>query len=157
MRAHGSGSHTLGHRLQVHAHTADVNVIAWNRLVSYLVVSGSDDGSFRSGRASASVPPREPSCFVRALAWQLLQCAPTTAVQHGRVLTGVLGVSNRIWDLRNLKDSTPIAHFKWHKDAVTSVEWHPTEGSMLAVGAADSQVRRSPLRRAQTRVPKSSD
>ena len=46
----------------------------------------------------------------------------------------------RIWDLRNLKDSTPIAHFKWHKDAVTSVEWHPTEGSMLAVGAADSQV-----------------
>jgi len=33
--------------LAVKAHETDVNVIAWNRLVSYLVVSGSDDGSFK--------------------------------------------------------------------------------------------------------------
>ena len=29
------------------AHDTDVNVIAWNRLVEYLIVSGSDDGSFK--------------------------------------------------------------------------------------------------------------
>jgi len=33
--------------LTVEAHETDVNVIAWNRLVNYLVVSGSDDGSFK--------------------------------------------------------------------------------------------------------------
>jgi len=33
--------------LSVKAHDADVNVISWNHLVNYLVVSGSDDGSFK--------------------------------------------------------------------------------------------------------------
>eukprot|EP00744_Colponema_vietnamica_P008981 GILI01012790.1.p1 GENE.GILI01012790.1~~GILI01012790.1.p1 ORF type:complete len:507 (-),score=175.73 GILI01012790.1:234-1754(-) len=33
--------------LQVHAHSADVNVLSWNKIVCYLLVSGSDDGSFK--------------------------------------------------------------------------------------------------------------
>lgn len=33
--------------LSVNAHTSDVNVISWNREVGYLMVSGSDDGTFR--------------------------------------------------------------------------------------------------------------
>ena len=31
----------------MNAHTSDVNVISWNREVGYLMVSGSDDGTFR--------------------------------------------------------------------------------------------------------------
>lgn len=33
--------------LTVEAHTQDVNVISWSRLINYLLVSGSDDGSFK--------------------------------------------------------------------------------------------------------------
>ena len=33
--------------LSVTAHASDVNVISWNRQVGYLLVSGSDDGTFR--------------------------------------------------------------------------------------------------------------
>eukprot|EP00128_Syssomonas_multiformis_P011241 Colp12_sorted_trinity150504_noHs@13926 len=49
----------------------------------------------------------------------------------------------KIWDLRNFKAgraSTPAAQFKWHSAPITSVEWHPTEDSVLAVSGADDQV-----------------
>ena len=36
-----------GSMLSVHAHDSDVNVIAWNKTVSYLLASGSDQGQFR--------------------------------------------------------------------------------------------------------------
>lgn len=38
---------TAGAQISVEAHTQDVNVISWNRSVSYLLASGSDDGSFK--------------------------------------------------------------------------------------------------------------
>lgn len=33
----------------------------------------------------------------------------------------------------------PVASFKWHTGPVTSVEWHPTEESVIAVSGADHQ------------------
>jgi len=33
--------------LTVRAHDTDVNVVSWNNNVTYLVVSGCDDGSFK--------------------------------------------------------------------------------------------------------------
>lgn len=36
-----------GSMLSLRAHEADVNVISWNRNVTYLLASGSDDGSFK--------------------------------------------------------------------------------------------------------------
>ena len=32
------------------------------------------------------------------------------------------------------------ASFRWHTDAITSVEWHPTDESVLAVAGADDQI-----------------
>ena len=60
-----------GKGCQVHAHTADVNVISWNRLVSYLVVSGCDDGSFRYGGLSLHFLSR---CLSRASAVGMSGC-----------------------------------------------------------------------------------
>ena len=77
-------------RLQ--AHDSDVNVISWNKLVSYMVASGADDGTLR------------------------------------------------IWDLRAFTQDGHVSHFAFHKDSVTSVEWCPYEGSMLASGGADNQL-----------------
>ena len=59
--------------------------------------------------------------------------------------------SFRTWDLRNFSDmrsasgfestlSTPVATFKWHIAPITSIEWHPTESSILAVSGSDDQI-----------------
>ncbi|KAK3829054.1 MAG: WD40-repeat-containing domain protein [Benniella sp.] len=49
-----------------------------------------------------------------------------------------------VWDLRQLSQSaanpTPIATFKWHQAPITSIEWHPTDESVLGVAGADDQI-----------------
>jgi ribosome assembly protein RRB1 len=78
---------------QIHDNHSDVNVLSWNRLVSNLLATGSDDG--------------------------------------------VLSV----WDLRHFAASSssgaskpnPLARFTPHTTPITSVEWHPTDESMLVV------------------------
>ncbi|KAF9103788.1 ribosome biosynthesis protein rrb1 [Mortierella sp. GBA35] len=49
-----------------------------------------------------------------------------------------------VWDLRQLSQNaanpTPIATFKWHQAPITSIEWHPTDESVLAVAGADDQI-----------------
>lgn len=77
--------------LSVVAHDSDVNVISWNRLTSYMLASGADDGTLR------------------------------------------------IWDLRNFAAGQYVANFAYHKGYVTSVEWCPYEGSMLASTGSDHQ------------------
>jgi len=53
----------------------------------------------------------------------------------------------KVWDLRNVmqqiskkKGAEPAASFSWHKDQITSIEWHPTDDSCLAVSGADNVV-----------------
>ncbi|CAH0514489.1 unnamed protein product [Peronospora belbahrii] len=48
--------------------------------------------------------------------------------------------SFKIWDLRNFKANNPVAHFRYHTAPVTSIEWHPTDESVLAVSGADNQI-----------------
>jgi ribosome assembly protein RRB1 len=51
-----------------------------------------------------------------------------------------------IWDLRSWPSSSatspplPAASFKWHKQPITSLDWHPTESSVIAVAGGDHQV-----------------
>ncbi|KAF8065712.1 grwd1 [Scenedesmus sp. PABB004] len=76
--------------LQVPAAECDVNVLSWNRLVTYMLASGADDGGLR------------------------------------------------VWDLRSFKAGGHVSQFNFHRGAVTSVEWSPYEGSMLATTGADN-------------------
>jgi len=48
----------------------------------------------------------------------------------------------KVWDLRKLqtKTPTPVASFKYHSSAITSVEWHPTDSSVFASSGADDQI-----------------
>ena len=50
--------------------------------------------------------------------------------------------SFKVWDLRTLgkQEAEPLAHFKYHKDAVTSIEWAPHDESVICVSSADNQV-----------------
>jgi ribosome assembly protein RRB1 len=53
-----------------------------------------------------------------------------------------------VWDLRQWRPSsgsaggkpTPIAGFNYHKEQITSVEWHPTDDSIVAVAAGDNTI-----------------
>lgn len=55
-----------------------------------------------------------------------------------------------IWDLRTFvtcpRDTkgfalpNAAATFQWHRSAITSIEWSPTEGSMIVVSGEDNQV-----------------
>lgn len=42
--------------------------------------------------------------------------------------------------LLSTKAPTPVATFKWHTAPITSIEWHPTEESIIAVSGADDQI-----------------
>mmetsp|Transcript_30595 Transcript_30595/g.71870 ORF Transcript_30595/g.71870 Transcript_30595/m.71870 type:complete len:127 (-) Transcript_30595:22-402(-) len=45
----------------------------------------------------------------------------------------------KIWDLRNFKADYTVARFAWHTSPISSLEWHPTQGSVIAV-SADNQL-----------------
>lgn len=45
-----------------------------------------------------------------------------------------------VWDLRQFQTKVPIATFKHHTQAVTSVEWYPNESTIFASGGADDQI-----------------
>ena len=47
----------------------------------------------------------------------------------------------QVWDLRTISQRhEPLAHFKYHSDAITSIEWAPHDESVLCVSSADNQV-----------------
>ncbi len=47
-----------------------------------------------------------------------------------------------IWDLRtwsNCAKPETAAFFHWHRGPITSIDWHPTESSVLCCSGADDQ------------------
>ena len=47
----------------------------------------------------------------------------------------------QVWDLRSInRAALPLAHFCFHKGAITSIERAPHDESVLAVAGADNQV-----------------
>ena len=61
------------------------------------------------------------------------------------MVTGDDNGSTKVWDLRQFKKDGSgkdaiVAEFNWHKEAVTSIDWSPHEGSVFASSGADEQV-----------------
>lgn len=96
--------------LSVHAHSADVNVISWNRSEP-LLVSGGDDGLLKI--------------------WDLRQfgkyvCAQSNGAWYYTFLDTSRGEA--------------AAVFHHHSAAVTSVEWAWHDSTVFASSGADNQV-----------------
>ncbi|KAI0876644.1 WD domain-containing protein [Hypoxylon argillaceum] len=123
-------------------HTNSVEDIQWSPQEPSVFASASSDGTVRvwdvrSKSRKPAITVQVSKTDVNVLSWSRL----TTHLLATGADDGVWGV----WDLRQWKGGagdkpSPIASFAYHKDQITSVEWHPADDSMVAVAAGDHKV-----------------
>ncbi|KAG7290135.1 hypothetical protein NEMBOFW57_000132 [Staphylotrichum longicolle] len=130
-------------------HTSSVEEIQWSPSEASVFASASSDGTIRvwDVRSKARKPAlsmQVSNVDVNVMSWSM----QTTHLLASGDDAGVWGV----WDLRQWKPSaggnaasalqrpSPIASFNFHKEQITSVEWHPTDDSIVAVSAGDNTV-----------------
>lgn len=123
-------------------HEGSVEEIQWSPSEDKVFASASSDGTVRiwdirskSRKPMITMPISKTD--VNVMSW---------SKQRSNLLAtgdddGVWGV----WDLRQWKPNatekpTPVASFHYHKEQITSVEWHPTDDSIVAVAAGDNTV-----------------
>ncbi|CAN0345439.1 unnamed protein product, partial [Ectocarpus sp. 12 AP-2014] len=139
-----------GAMLSLKAHEEDVNVITWNRNVTYLLASGSDDGSFKIWdlRAFGSGEP------VAQFRWHK---APITSIEWHPTDESMLAVSGAdnqltVWDLSveaddeaaagmaggGLKDLPPqLLFIHQGQTDIKELHFHPQIPGVIMSTAAD--------------------
>ncbi|KAH6892405.1 WD40-repeat-containing domain protein [Thelonectria olida] len=122
-------------------HTNSVEEIQWSPSEQSVFASASSDGTIRiwdvrSKSRKPAITVQASNVDVNVMSWS----RQTSHLLASGDDAGVWGV----WDLRQWKSSAdkpqPIASFNFHKEQITSVEWHPTDDSIMAVAAADNTV-----------------
>jgi ribosome assembly protein RRB1 len=126
-------------------HQGSVEEIQWSPSEASVFASAGSDGTVRvwdvrSKSRAAAMTVQISKADVNVLSWSHL----TTHLLASGDDNGVWAV----WDLRQWKSggggggalASPLASFDYHKDQITSVEWHPTEDSIVAVAAGDNKV-----------------
>lgn len=124
-------------------HTGSVEELQWSPSERNVFASASSDGTVkvwdaRSKSRKPAVSVQVSSTDVNVLSWS----RQTTHL----LASGADDGEWAVWDLRQWKPSasgasskpSPVASFKFHKEQITSVEWHPTDDSIVAVAAGDN-------------------
>ncbi|KAK7935048.1 ribosome biosynthesis protein RRB1 [Apiospora marii] len=120
---------------------SSVEEIQWSPQEASVFASASSDGTvrvwdIRSKSRKPAITVQVSSVDVNVMSWSRL----TTHLLATGDDNGVWSV----WDLRQWKGGdekpSPIASFNYHRDQITSIEWHPTDDSMVAVAAGDNKV-----------------
>jgi ribosome assembly protein RRB1 len=124
-------------------HTGSVEELQWSPTERNVFASASSDGTIkvwdvRSKSRTAALSVQVSDTDVNVMSWS----HQTTHLLASGADDGVWAV----WDLRQWKpqapsstqaNPTPVASFNFHKEQITSVEWHPTDDSIVAVAAGD--------------------
>lgn len=124
-------------------HTGSVEEVQWSPNERNVFASASSDGTVkiwdaRSKSRKAAVSVQVSKTDVNVLSW---------SKQTPHLLAS--GHDDGEWavhDLRQWKTpdaaaaAQPVAKFNFHKEQITSLEWHPTDDSIVAVCAADNTV-----------------
>jgi len=127
-------------------HTSSVEEIQWSPSEASVFASASSDGTIRvwdvrSKSRKPAISMHISDTDVNVMSWS----RQTTHLLASGADDGVWA----IWDLRQWKPSaggggtakaSPMASFNYHKEQITSVEWHPTDDSIIAVAAGDNTV-----------------
>ncbi|KAF4119824.1 ribosome assembly protein RRB1 [Geosmithia morbida] len=138
-RTDGGGWQTDNRAFQ--GHTGSVEEIQWSPSEQSVFASASSDGTIRiwdvrSKARKAAITMQVSDYDVNVMSWS----RQTSHLLASGADDGTWGV----WDLRQWKVSSdkpqPLASFNFHKEQITSVEWHPTDDSIVAVAAGDNTV-----------------
>ncbi|KAJ3106679.1 ribosome biosynthesis protein rrb1 [Phlyctochytrium planicorne] len=124
-------------------HTSSVEDLQWSLREDTVFASCSADKTIRIWDTRTKNKPQitfeAHDCDVNVISWN--------RITDYLIASGCDSGAFSVWDLRSVlqtvganKKPDPAATFKWHKDQITSIEWHPFEGSALAVAGADNQV-----------------
>ena len=128
-------------------HTSSVEDIQWSPSEASVFASASSDGTVRiwdvrSKSRNPALSMQISSTDVNVISWS----KQTTHL----LASGADDGEWAVWDLRQWKPkpnggSAPgkpdaIASFNYHKEQITSIEWHPTDDSIVAVAAGDNTV-----------------
>ncbi|KAK2748160.1 ribosome biosynthesis protein rrb1 [Myotisia sp. PD_48] len=130
-------------------HTSSVEEIQWSPNEKNVFASASSDGSVkvwdvRSKSRKPAVDVKISNTDVNVMSW-------SNQTFH-LLATGADDGQWGVWDLRQWKPDTssgkggspsqlrpkPVASFNFHKEPITSIEWHPTDDSVVAVACADN-------------------
>lgn len=127
-------------------HSASVEDLQWSPSESTVFASASCDQTVRIWDVRCD--PRKPALSAHCHESDVNVISWNRNVSY-LLASGADDGSFKTWDLRafaatasSLEStlSTPVATFKWHLSAITSIEWHPTESSVLAASGADDQI-----------------
>ena len=132
-------------------HNGTVEELEWSPSERTVFASAGNDGTariwdVRSKSRKPAVSMQVSSTDVNVLSWSRL-------TSH-LIATGADDGEWAVWDLRQWKPSTgagnaggaapgkssPVASFKFHKEQITCVNWHPTDDSIVMVAAGDNTV-----------------
>lgn len=125
-------------------HEGSVEEIQWSPNEKNVFASASSDGTVkvwdvRSKSRRAAVTVTVSNTDVNVMSWSH-QTAHLLA-------TGADDGQWAVWDLRQWKPSPnnaanpspkPVASFNFNTEQITSIEWHPTDDSIVAVAAGDN-------------------
>lgn len=117
-------------------HTASVEDLQWSPTEADVFASCSVDGKIaiwdaRMGKSPA-VSFKAHNTDVNVISWnRLASCMIASGGDDGAF---------SIRDLRLINGDSLVAHFEYHKQPITSIEWSPHETSTLAVSSSDNQL-----------------
>ena len=118
-------------------HTKAVEDIVWSPTESTVLASCGGDGSLKVWDTRDEA--RSPKLSVTAA-----QSTDVNVIAWSPAVTYTLASGDDdgqlcVWDLRMFRkeDVEYVARFRFHKEAITSVEWCPHEASMLVTSGAD--------------------
>jgi ribosome assembly protein RRB1 len=129
-------------------HVGSVEEIQWSPSEKNVFASASTDGSVkvwdvRSKSRKPALDVKITNTDINVMSW--------SRSETYLLATGADDGEWAVWDLRQWKPKesqsssgqlcpSPIADFKFHKKPITSIEWHPTDNSVVASACADNTV-----------------